>query len=55
MKNLEKYLEVLKKERLDSPPVQKLIAVMNQPAFRRELSRFSGNDYRDSGKIIQEV
>ena len=45
----------LKKERLDRLPVQKLIAFMNRPAFRRALSRFSGNDYRDSGKIIQEV
>ena len=51
----ERYDLALKKERLDSPTAQKLIAVMNQPAFRRELSRFSGNDYRDSGKIIQEV
>ena len=51
----ERYDIVLKKSRLDTPPVQKLLAVMNQPAFRRELSRFSGNDYRDSGKIIQEV
>ena len=51
----ERYDIALKKPRLDTPPVQKLIAVMNQPAFRRELSRFSGNDYRDSGKIIQEV
>ena len=51
----ERYDLALKKEQLDSPPVQKLLLVMNQPAFRRELSRFSGNDYRDSGKIIQEV
>ena len=51
----ERYDVALKKERLDSPPVQKLLLVMHQPAFRRELSRFSGNDYRDSGKIIQEV
>lgn len=51
----ERYDIALKKSRLDTPPVQKLVAVMNQPAFRRELSRFSGNDYRDSGKIIQEV
>ena len=51
----ERYDIAVKKARLDSPPVQKLLAVMNQPAFRRELSRFSGNDYRDSGKIIQEV
>ncbi|MGN0982433.1 MAG: substrate-binding domain-containing protein [Candidatus Limivicinus sp.] len=51
----ERYDLALKKEKLDSPPVQKLLAVMNQPAFRRELARFSGNDYRDSGKIIQEV
>lgn len=51
----ERYDIAVKKARLDSPPVQKLLLVMNQPAFRRELSRFSGNDYRDSGKIIQEV
>ena len=51
----ERYDIALKKEQLDTQPVQKLLAVMNQPAFRRELSRFSGNDYRDSGKIIQEV
>ena len=51
----ERYDIALTKSRLDTPPVQTLIAVMNQPAFRRELSRFSGNDYRDSGKIIQEV
>ena len=51
----ERYDIAVKKARLDSPPVQKLRLVMTQPAFRRELSRFSGNDYRDSGKIIQEV
>lgn len=51
----ERYDIAVKKARLDTPPVQKLLLVMNQPAFRRELSRFSGNDYRDSGKIIQEV
>ena len=51
----ERYDLALKKEKLDSLPVQKLLSVMNQPAFRRELTRFSGNDYRDSGKIIQEV
>ena len=51
----ERYDIAVKKARLDSPPVQKLRLVMTQPAFRRELSRFSGNVYRDSGKIIQEV
>lgn len=51
----ERYDLALKEARLESPAVQMLLEVMNQPAFRRELSRFSGNDYRDAGKIIQEV
>ena len=32
-----------------------LLGVMQSAAFREEISCFSGNDYRDLGKIIMEV
>ena len=51
----ERYDFVIKKELLGTEAVQKLLAVLNSPAFRGEVARFSGNDYRDMGKIICEV
>ena len=53
---LEERLDlVIKKEILYTKPIQKLLEVLNHPAFRKEVARFSGNDYRDMGKIITEV
>ena len=53
---LEERLDfVIKKEMMESVSVQKLLAVLRSPAFRGEVSQFSGNDYRDLGKIICEV
>ena len=51
----ERFDFVIKKEMLETEPVQKLRKVLNDPAFRKEISHFSGNDYRDLGKIICEV
>ena len=51
----ERYDFVIKKELLGTEAVQKLLAVLNSPVFRGEVARFSGNDYRDMGKIICEV
>ena len=51
----ERFDLVIKKEILHTPPIQKLLEVLNHPAFRKEVARFSGNDYRDMGKIITEV
>ena len=51
----ERFDFVIKKEMLETEPVQKLIKVLNDPAFRKEISHFSGNDYRDLGKVITEV
>ena len=51
----ERFDLVVKKEMLETEPVQKLIKVLNDPAFQKEISHFSGNDYRDLGKIICEV
>ena len=51
----ERFDFVIKKEMMESPAVKKLLEVLSMPAFRKEIARFSGNDYRDMGKIITEV
>lgn len=51
----ERFDIVIKKELLDTNAVQKLLKVLNSEAFRSEIAHFSGNDYRDLGKIISEV
>ena len=51
----ERYDLVIKLELLKTPAVQKLLKVLKDPVFRKEISRFSGNDYRDLGKVICEV
>lgn len=51
----ERFDLVIKKEMLDSAPVQKLVEILNSPTFAQEIAHFSGNDYRDLGKIIAEV
>ena len=51
----ERYDLVIKKQMLETAQVQKLLQVLRDPVFRKEVARFSGNDYRDMGKIIAEV
>lgn len=51
----ERFDLVIKKEMLQTQPIQKLLEVLGSPAFRKEVARFSGNNYRDMGKIITEV
>ena len=51
----ERFDFVIKKEHMHTAPVQKLLEILNSPVFRRETAHFSGNDYRDLGKIIMEV
>lgn len=51
----ERYDLVLRKDSLEYPAVRKLLEILNSPVFRREAAPFSGNDYRDLGKIIMEV
>ena len=46
---------VIQKKAMDSEPIKKLLEILNTPAFRREAAHFSGNDYRDLGKIVMEV
>jgi len=51
----ERFDFVIKKEILESEPIQKLLKILKDPAFRKEIAHFSGNDYRDLGKIITGV
>ena len=51
----ERFDFVIKKEIMETQAVKKLLQVLNSPEFRREIAHFSGNDYRDLGKIITEV
>ena len=51
----ERFDLVIKKEMMETEPVRKLLQVLSNPVFRKEVARFSGNDYRDMGKIITEV
>ena len=51
----ERFDLVIKKEMMDTEPVKKLLKVLQNPVFRKETAHFSGNDYRDLGKIVGEV
>ena len=51
----ERFDFVIKKETLETEAGQKLLKVLRSPAFQKEIAHFSGNDYRDLGKIIGEV
>lgn len=51
----ERFDFVIKKEMMQTETVKKLIKVLQLPAFQKEIAHFSGNDYRDLGKVITEV
>lgn len=51
----ERFDFVIKKDMMETDAIRKLLHIMNSSAFREEISHFSGNDYRDLGKIITEV
>ena len=51
----ERFDFVIKKDMMYTEAVQKLMEILADPVFRREISHFSGNDYRDLGRIIAEV
>ena len=51
----ERFDFVLKKESLETEAVQKMLEILNSPIFRKEVSHFSGNDYRDLGRVMTEV
>ena len=51
----ERFDLVIKKEMMETVAVKALMKTLKDPAFREEVAHFSGNDYRDLGKIITEV
>ena len=51
----ERYDLVVKKELFDTVPVQTMLSILKDGSFRREISRFSGNDYRHLGTVIGEA
>lgn len=51
----ERFDLVIKKKLLDTPEVQQMLKIMGSESFQKEISHFSGNDYRDIGIIIEEI
>ena len=51
----ERFDLVIRKDMLETVPVQTLLRILKSEAFRREIAHLSGNDYRDLGKIVEEV
>ena len=51
----ERFDLVIRKDMLETKPVQTLLRILNSDAFRREIAHLSGNDYRDLGRIIMEI
>jgi len=51
----ERYDLVFRRAALHTPAMQILLDTLNSAPFRREIAPFSGNDYRDLGKIVAEV
>ena len=51
----ERFDLVVRKELFTSESAQTLLKILNSPEFQKEISHFSGNDYRDLGKIVGEI
>ena len=51
----ERFDLVIRKETLQAPSVQRMLDILRSEPFRKEITAFSGNDYRDLGKILLEV
>jgi putative molybdopterin biosynthesis protein len=51
----ERFDLVIRKDLMNQKDVQTLIKVLNSTPFKKDVSHFSGNNYRDIGKLIAEV
>ena len=40
---------------METPAVQTMLSILRSDAFFKEIQPFSGNDYRDLGRVITEV
>lgn len=51
----ERFDLVVRREFLETKAAETLLEILRSAAFKKEIRHFSGNDYRDMGKIIAEV
>ena len=51
----ERFDLAVHRELLDTDEGETLLDILRSEAFRKEVAPFSGNDYRDLGKIVAEV
>ena len=51
----ERYDLVLRRDAMDTPAVETILEILRSAAFKKEIRHFTGNDYRDMGKIVAEV
>jgi len=51
----ERFDLVIRKEMMETKAIQAVLRILNSDTFRREIAHLSGNDYRDLGRIIEEV
>ncbi len=51
----ERFDLVIKKDMMNDPSVVKLLKILRSRSFRKDIMRYTDNDYRDLGKIIAEV
>ena len=51
----ERYDLVLRRETMETAEGEAILEILRSAAFKRDIRHFTGNDYRDMGKIISEV
>ena len=51
----ERFDLVVRKAFLETEEAQSMLKTLRSAAFQKEIRQFSGNDYRDMGKIVAEV
>ena len=51
----ERYDLVLRRDAMETPEGEAILEILRSPAFIKEIRHFTGNDYRDMGRIVAEV
>ena len=51
----ERFDLVMRREFMETAAAEKLLDILRSASFKKEIRHFSGNDYRDLGRIIAEV
>ncbi len=51
----ERYDLVMRRDSMENPAAEMILEILRSAAFKKEIRHFTGNDYREMGKIIAEV